>query len=60
MVWEGWTLTHSMENKISAFKMWVYRTMLRISWRDHVTNVEVLTRMNTEAKMMMLVKKKKL
>ena len=49
-----------MVNKISAFELWVYRRMLRISWMDHVTNVEVLRRMNTEAELMMLVKKRKL
>ena len=40
--------------------MWVCGRILRISWRDHVTNVEVLRRMNTESELMMLVKKRKL
>ena len=57
---EGFTLTQSMENKISAFEMWVYGIMLRISWRDHITNIELLKHINTEAELMMLVKKRKL
>ena len=32
--------------KIEAFETWLYRRMLRISWRDIVTKEEVYRRMN--------------
>ena len=32
--------------KIEAFETWLYRRMLRISWKDIVTNEEVYRRMN--------------
>ena len=32
--------------KIDAFETWLYRRMLRISWKDMVTNEEVYRRMN--------------
>ena len=32
--------------------MWFHRRMLHISWKDHVTNDEVLRRGRTERKLM--------
>ena len=32
--------------KLDAFETWLYRRMLRISWKDMVTNEEVYRRMN--------------
>ena len=32
--------------KINEFETWLYRRMLRISWKDMVTNEEVYRRMN--------------
>jgi len=57
---EGWTLTQKLEEKINAFEMWIYRRILKISWRDHVTNKDVLKRMNTERNLLYTVKKRKL
>ena len=39
---ESWTLNQTLENRINAFEMYLYRRMLRISWMDRVTNEEVL------------------
>lgn len=35
---ESWTLKKSTEKRISAFEMWVWRRVLRCSWRDKKTN----------------------
>ena len=35
-----------MCKKLEAFETWLYRKMLRISWKDMVTNEEVYRRMN--------------
>ena len=32
--------------KLESFETWLYRRMLRISWKDMVTNEEVYRRMN--------------
>ena len=32
---ETWTLTKVTSDKLEAFKMWLYRRMLRISWKEH-------------------------
>ena len=43
---ETWTISVAMQKKLDAFEIWLYRRMLRISWKDMVTNEEVYRRMN--------------
>ena len=38
---ESWTLTAEFERRIQAMDMRCYRKILRISYKDHVTNEEV-------------------
>ena len=48
---ECWTISPNMERKLEATEMWFHRRMLRIYWKDHVTNDEVLRRGRTERKL---------
>ena len=57
---EAWTLTEVLENKIEAFEMWCLRRIGGISWRDRVTNEEVLQRMGTERNLLKSVKQRQL
>lgn len=57
---EAWTLTGQLMKKLSAFEMWIYRRILRISWTDHITNNQVLERMGKEQEVVITVKKRKL
>ena len=41
---ETWTYSNTINNKIKSFEMWCYRRILRVSWKDHVTNREILQR----------------
>ena len=41
---ENWTLTAEIERRIQALEMRCYRRLLNISYKDHVTNVEVRNR----------------
>ena len=41
-----WTICVVMQKKLDAFETWLYRRMLRISWKDMVTNEEVYRWMN--------------
>ena len=41
---ESWTLTAELQRRIQAMKMRCYCKMLRISYRDQVTNEEVCTK----------------
>ena len=38
---ESWTLTAELQRRIQAMEMGHYRKILRISYKDHVTNEEV-------------------
>ena len=49
---EAWTLSSKMLNKLEATEMWFLRRMQRISYTEHVTNVEVLHRANTKRKLL--------
>ena len=40
-VCESWTLTAELQRRIQAMEMRCYRKILRISYKDHVTNDEV-------------------
>ena len=35
------------DEKLDAFETWLYRKMLRLSWKDRITNDEVYRRMGT-------------
>ena len=40
--------------------MWLYRRMLRISWKEHKTNAEVLHKMKTKRSLLNTIKKKEM
>ena len=46
---EAWTLSEVLEAKIDAFEMWCFRRMGRISWKDKITNNEVLEKLGTQS-----------
>ena len=47
------------EKKLEAFETWLYRRMLRISWKHMVTNEEVYRRMNiTQSLLVDIVRQK--
>ena len=41
---ESWTLTAELQRRIQAMEMRCYRKILNISYKDHVTNEEVRTK----------------
>jgi len=57
---ESWTWNKAMCRKVNAFEMWCYRRMLKISYKDRVTNTEVLHRVNEILHFMTDMKKRKL
>ncbi|KAI5700378.1 hypothetical protein M8J77_008043 [Diaphorina citri] len=57
---ESWTISESMERRINALEMWFYRRMLKISWRDKVTNIDVLRRMKKKnCELLRIIKQRK-
>ena len=47
-----WTISGDMIKKLEALETGFYRRMLRISWKETVTNVEVYRRMNTNTSLL--------
>ena len=39
---ESWTFTAELKRNVEAAEMWYYRRMLRVSYKDHMSNEEVL------------------
>ena len=56
---ETWTLTKVTSDKLEAFEMWLYRRMLRISWKKYKINEEVLNKMKTKRSLLNTVPSKK-
>ena len=48
----------TITKRIDAFEMWTYRQMLRISWKEHKSNEEVLNMMKMSLKLMKINKRK--
>ena len=49
--------TKVISDKLEAFEMWLYRRMLRILWKEHKTNEEVLNKMKTKISLLNTIKK---
>ena len=67
MVWsvalygaETWTMTQADRERLEAFEMWIWRRMLKISWVDKVSNVEVLQRVGENRSILDTVQHRKL
>jgi hypothetical protein len=56
---ETWTLKESDRKKIEAFEMWIWRRSQGISWRDRITNEEVLNRVGQERQLLKNIKRRK-
>ena len=57
---ETWTITKSLLSRLDAYEMWVYRRVLKISWKENITKEEVLRRMGTGREIVRKFKTRKL
>ena len=61
---ELWALTAELQRRIQAMEMRCYRKLLRISYKDHVTNEEVRAKIQQaigpHEDLLMIVKRRKL
>jgi hypothetical protein len=53
---ESWTLRTVDKKYLKSFEMWYWRRMEKISWTDHVRNVEVLQRRIKEERNILQIK----
>ena len=57
---ETWTIGKAMCKRLSAFELWTYRRILKISWKDKITNEDVLKRVNAKNRLIKIIQTKKL
>ena len=61
---DSWTLTAELQRRIQAMEMRCYSKILRISYKDHVTNVEVRAKIQQAIRLhedlLTIVKRRKL
>ena len=57
---ETWTLNKELEDRINAFELWIYRRMLRVSYKDRVTNASIFEKMNEKPSLLISIKERKL
>ena len=55
-----WTITSDIEKKIEAAEMWFIRRMLRISWTEKKTNVNVLREGNVQRSLLKTIRKRQM
>lgn len=57
---ECWTLSPSLDKRVQAFEMYLYRRILKISWIEKIPNDVVLERMSKERELLNSIKERKL
>ncbi|KAI5726285.1 hypothetical protein M8J77_026528 [Diaphorina citri] len=58
---EAWTINKQMSDRITSLENWCYRRMLKISWTEKISNVEVLRRIQKRKfELLTMIKKRKL
>ena len=56
---ETWTLREKERKYLEAFEMWCWRKMEKIDWRDHITNEEVLAKVQENRSILKVIKQRK-
>jgi hypothetical protein len=56
---ETWTLQAAGQKYPESFEMWCWRRTGKISWTDHVTNEEVLLRINEQRNILNEIRRRK-
>jgi len=57
---ESWTIKATNSKRFKAFKMDMYRKMMRISWTEHITNNSILEELQPTRRFLAEVKRRKL
>ena len=55
---ETWTIKAADRRKLESFEMWIWRRMLKVSWRDHRRNEDVLQEVDEERKLLNVIKER--
>ena len=56
---ETWTLRKEDVRRLNAFEMWTWRRMEKVSWKDKVSNKEVLVKVGEKRKLIDTITERK-
>ena len=56
---DTWVISADVERKITSLEIWIYRRMMRISYKDHISNESILVGLCEKPKLMKTGKKRK-
>ena len=57
---ETWTVSKVMERKLEAMEMWCWRRMLRVSWTERRTNVNILEAIGSRRELLPLLRRRQM
>ena len=57
---ETWTVSREMEKRLEAMEMWCWRRMLRVSWTERRTNVNILEAIESGRELMAVLRKRQM
>ena len=57
---ETWTVSREMEKRLEAMEMWCWRRMLRVSWTERRTNVNILEAIESGRELMAILRKRQM
>jgi hypothetical protein len=55
---ETWTMQKEDVKRLEAFEMWIWRRMEKITWKEHITNEDVLRRVQEERLLIDTIRKR--
>ena len=55
---EAWSMTKQTSTSIEAMEMWFLRRMLRVSWTEKITNLEIINTASSTRKLMNNIKRR--
>jgi len=56
---ETWTLQDRDKKKLEAFEMWIWRRMQKVSWKDMITNQDILERIKEKRSLLNTIIRRK-
>jgi len=55
---ETWTIRKEDMRRLEAFEMWIWRRMEKVSWTEHMTNEEVLQRVDEKRSLITTIRER--
>ena len=57
---ETWTLDNESNKRLESFEMWIYRRLLKVSWKEKQSNVEILRRVGKDRELLNNIRRRQM